>query len=1382
MKRIYINIYPDDANTQNDLKLLSERLLTGDADTNIALLRNYADENYQYRKPIDAITLIKYLNSKGVSQKNLAHDSRILPAITKLQQEFADSIESGLQKEFADSIESGLQINPLIHRQKTQIIPRQETQTLINALSTHKNIILHGKAGYGKSCVLYDAFTNYLNILYLPIRLDRREPQHTTAEFGKQMGLPDSPARCLSGITPDNQACVLILDQLDTLRWTASHSKNALDVCKHLVQEIQSLQTEGKKISVVICCRSFDLDNDPEIKHWLSNGKENKPFEKIAVERLSTEIVQQTVGNNIFTQLNKTQKEILSNIQHLTMWQIIHASGKQPNFKSATDLMRKFWEDRYELLEKKVNLSSEQVKKVLKPLIQYMESKQKLSAPERLVSKEPNSFKALQSYGILQLTNGEITFCHQNYLDYQIASNLIEQIESGENDVLSWLGGQEKQSLFRREQLRQVLSLLADETPQEWLTISQKLLTSDSVRFHLKYLVLMLIGQQENVFSKLGAFCLTFLNDEKWHKQIVETVCLAHSQYVQFLIDNKVITDWLDSENEQYVNEALWLLRSVAEKIPDAVTDVIEPYIDKGESWYQKIFRVLCWSEEKDSDKMFLLRLRLIHLNIYKYFINWKEVASHCPLRIIELLEAIMSTWQPNENNNVSQQEKLHMWNKSANDLLNQAVRQYPKETWVKLMPQIERLTASTESEYDSFWYSKWWKNPDFPSIKYGIVTLVISAGKTFATQNPTEFIQNSQAFVTSNSYITQRLLIEAYAKLPPSHADEGILWLLADLKRFQLGDGHYEVKWQPAIVLIKNLSPYCSDELFNTLEKTIYYFPAEDKNRVKNRLNSSKEGWFGDYWGRTQYFLLPALSPKRRTRQTNELIVVLHEKFSSDLYSDSSFCHQVTIFNESGGSKLSPNLNKFSNNKWLKIIEQSEEKIPKTGNFNKFSHSLERIASRFPERFGQLALQFPDTVAPNYISAILRAVQLTKPDNNTPTEEHETWQPASIATVEAVLNKYRQQTDDDRETAMSFCRLVAERCKEHWSDASINQLIDYAQNYIDPILGELNVTWSNASENYVRGSAIHAIAQLFWHHNEYLDKFTPCIEQLVQDAHPVIRMASIKVLLPYANHNKSLAVKYFCVACQSDVRIMASHYAIYFVKHTIKDFFSEISPLIRQMLDSSLENVVEKGSEYITGYWLFYGFFAEELERCKQGSVAHRKGVATIAESFVTEQKYTESCKALLQLYFNDEDKDVRRKVGLGVLCSELFNDVKHHPFIAEYIQSVAFKENFESFIHRIKEMKGSLLFFKKPLLEACEQLLTLSLENNQKSEMARDYSEMARHYTAELSSILLRLYEQAQGEYDDETASECLDMWDKFFQHNIGTTRELLKSIESS
>ena len=83
------------------------------------------------------------------------------------------------------------------------------------------------------------------------------------------MELPASISHCIDSISKNRNA-VLILDQLDALRWTQAHSGIALTVCMQLIREINAVNYERQhKISLIFVCRSYDLENDFRNKKFI---------------------------------------------------------------------------------------------------------------------------------------------------------------------------------------------------------------------------------------------------------------------------------------------------------------------------------------------------------------------------------------------------------------------------------------------------------------------------------------------------------------------------------------------------------------------------------------------------------------------------------------------------------------------------------------------------------------------------------------------------------------------------------------------------------------------------------------------------------------------------------------------------------------------------------------------------------------------------------------------------------------------------------------------------------------------------------------------------------------------------------------------------------
>jgi hypothetical protein len=1381
LRRTYFKLYPDDRNTWEDLLTWAGYLLTGEAHTAVDVLLAYAEDNDKFRKPIHADELRTYLATEHrINPKNLNHDNRIAPVIEELQQQFSESIRQGL-------------ING-------KIIPRDETKQIIKCIESGQNVVLHGTAGNGKSGVLLELVEYFCDkqIPFCAIRLDRRIPDKTAKQFGVDMGLPESPVYSLAGLSGKRRS-VLILDQLDAIRWTSAHSSTAMDVCKELIRQIRSINRENEKIIIVLACRSYDLEHDPEIKNLVSDGKV-QGFTKILVKELSDEQLK-TILDHDYTSLTGSQRHILSCPYNLAIWMELKKDGTITNFSSATALMHRFWENRRRAIWEKAGINAADLENFLILILDYMENRGEISVPFTLTAQNPHIRDALVSYGILQQNASRIIFCHQRYADYLIAERLLKHIFKGEGSLLSWLGPKERQSLVRREQLRQVLAMLSEESPSDFLTHTRTLLESTEVRFHLKHLILEIAGLLNEIDENIGDYFRGLAEVPFWQAHILETIFWRHPPWILYLLTTESISSWLSSREEPKINNALWLLRSVNDQIPDKVAEILAPYLGKGDEWAKRILNTLCLDELDDSEQMFELRLQLAKGGHIKNYVHWKPLCTKYPLRAIRLIESVVSTWHIDDSQTIREKGSLERWLDEDNQALSHAVEQNPMQTWDLLINHIERLTSIVNpSCYEP--KLERWRESHFDrkgeDIARGMVILVITAGQFLASVQPDELVKRVSSLEKSISPIIREIIISVYANLPPSHADVGIAWLLGNPARFRTGPGYHEPEWMPAVRLVEALSSHCSEELFRRLEGAILHYHApEEKQEAEYEFTHRKQGYFYYYWGETQYFLLPALDKKRTHKTTVDLIRVLERKFRQ--YSGKRFMRGGVGSGGWIGSKLDRNLEKISDNAWLQII--NSKKVPQEDNnkwiqvdpdhvattsIRQFAGSLARIAKRYPERFGQLALHFPKTVDSSYISAVLDSINQRLPDSRLPEDEKKSWQPARVETIEAVLAKY--SSGDDRDIAISFCRLIAERAEQHWSDQVIASLVYYAMNHPDLPTGKLNFHCDQSSDeasvetlfqntiNCVRGVAAGAIGQLLWKQNGRLEQVRSGIESLVHDPHPAVRMAAVEAVEPVLNIGKDLAVKWFCEACKDDLRIPASRRAVYFFNYIIPSHIEQVAPILQQMVRSPLEDVSMEGACQITARWLFHGFFEKEIAICREGNLTQRKGVATATAQLFQDRKYSSKCRELLRHYINDADKEVRDTLRNMFRRNELnIDDPDHQNFIQEYIKSQSFAESPDSFVDLLANYPGKLLSISESIFTVCEEFATAL------KEKSRDFSSGYPYTVKEMLPVLLRLYEQALGKGNGRIAGRCLDIWDILFESRVGRAIELTRSIDS-
>jgi len=771
LRRSYVHAFSDDQHTRETMRTWAGMLFTGEPDVVIASLADYAEG--VLGQVIHADDVRGHMASLGFHPVQLAKDNRIAPAIQQRQLEFTEWLQPKLIR--------------------GQLIPREETRQIRDALNANSLVVVHGAAGVGKSGVLFELTQRLAQegVPFLPITLDQTCPKNTPREFGEDLGLPGSPVLCIDGLAGSRQS-VLIVDQLDALRWTAIHSNNALMVCKALTREVYNLRSRGKQISIIFSCRSFDLDHDLVLRSWLGSHSEIR-CQRIEVNGLSEQTVNSIVGL-VYSNMSSQQKEVLAFPHNLAMWTQLATPQSSPNFQTATDLMRAYWDDRRRAL-RLANVPDNDVQATLDTLVDHLDRERHKSVPERVFVRYARTCEALHSLGVLFTSSHCISFTHQSYLDFLIADRLLKQVYDGTGSISGWLGGKSNQSLFRREQLRYMLSLLCEESFEHFLKEIRDILASPSVRFHLKHLVLEVLSQIKQPSAAVIDYLLELLGDESWKPHVTETILFGRKQFIKALADRHILHEWLKSERHELRNTAMWLLRSVNEECGDLIVTVLDPYVPQGEEWRKSILWMLPIRAVEDSNKLFELRLQLVRLGHTDGFVDWPSLARTFPKRAIQLIEAVISTFETSQEDNDSSSSRSCLENWLPDDIkaLTEAVSQYPEYTWDTFMPHIARLIPLPTKH--TFHRSYSWEDAESGilegprrNILSGVIQLLRTAGKILAAEKADLILEKSCPYENSSSPAVQHILVNVYASLPPSHADKGINWLLADKRRFALG------------------------------------------------------------------------------------------------------------------------------------------------------------------------------------------------------------------------------------------------------------------------------------------------------------------------------------------------------------------------------------------------------------------------------------------------------------------------------------------------------------------------------------------------------------------------------------------------------------------
>lgn len=1336
----------------------------------------------------------KFLLEKEFQPRNLSGVPELFSSIERLQERFHRSFSLVGDK----------------------VISRPETMQVLNHLTSDENpriLCIHGRAGDGKSGLLY-ALTEKLDnkgTPFLPIRLDSLQPSKTPEYFGKHMcSLPSSPAACLKAVSGDRKA-VLILDQLDAIRWASAHASEAWDVCEELIEEALACQN----LSVIVACRTFDLDDDPRIKRWKNQNK----VTSIEIGELPGDEVRKVVsehGQN-WNSFNSRQRRLLQSPQCLYLWTVLQNSGKPFRFHTATDLMRAYWEDVRKNRIPTLNVSVEDCNAMLEAVVSYMDDRGKLTAPTTLASRLPKARDALVSLNALGVEEAGITFRHQSYFDFLIAEQIISGILAGKGSVMDWLL-ETNQSLFRRDQLRQILALLRDQEGAIYEKTIRAIIERDDLRFHLKHLVLTLLGHCDPPTEAESDFIFELLELPEWHKHVVDQVLWNKPAWFEAMDRRGIIEKWLGSENDEEIALAINMMQVISTKQGQRIATRLQKFERAYSPWPERLASLFRFRDPAEEPRdLFALRLRLMRrgLSIHST-VDWKKLSQNDPKRCITLYKVSVSQlidgyrdlqppisgdelpssrsfrW-PDVQHIVSAAEKVHLYTwkgltrcmTNRRDFITSAIKQFH--------PYDDVETARMQNKLR------------LPATLLASAEIVGAAGKVLAAMRPGEFFEELKVTFNLLPVDFQRAAIRAMTAAPDDWSDVAIGWLCDHPGCFELGRGRGSSRWLPASKVIERFSPVCSEKVFQRLEGMILAYRAPDlrssfewqsKSLRKNRI-------VGNDFGRVQYVLLQAIPKKRLSSKAKSLLRQWDRKFLLfPLYSGPR---------SQGGWVTSPipreALPRVTDKQWLEIIKKDWSKRGARwksmgadhvgeANHEQFARDMREMARWQPQRFAELAPRIPKEAYPGYLDAVVSALDLTEPpelqgESGKQSTWHstlaESWQPATSDQMEAVLDY--MGFSDDRDQAISYCRLIERRADANWSPSALKRLIQYATEHPNPVAERFSskITGENrgvgsriltSAINCVRGCAAEAIHRLLFQKPELFHTFLPAIQHLVQDESPPVRVAAIGLCLPVLNIDRDMAVDFFARACEiNDDRVFEARYVNDFIAYARHSHLNRLEPIIERMMKSDNQKVASYGAAWATGTWLQTGRLESWMSACKSGAVPQRKGVADVASHWIGEENedFTQKCVTLLTGLFNDDSSEVRGKAASVFYREDIFHRTEMIMLSQWFVDTRAFDDDPDRLLYGLESYTGNLRSYAETLLKACEKL------SGSLAEASRDFSGHIAGCTMELSSLMLRLYEQSQDTGDRELQTKCLDAWDMIVRSRVGGLYGVLEKIDS-
>jgi hypothetical protein len=280
-------------------------------------------------------------------------------------------------------------------------------------------------------------------------------------------------------------------------------------------------------------------------------------------------------------------------------------------------------------------------------------------------------------------------------------------------------------------------------------------------------------------------------------------------------------------------------------------------------------------------------------------------------------------------------------------------------------------------------------------------------------------------------------------------------------------------------------------------------------------------------------------------------------------------------------------------------------------------------------------------------------------------------------------------------------------------------------------------------------------------------DRLLPFVETLAKDKSIAVRAVNVQALMALLNTHKDKSVQLFLETCQAGAPLWATHPVEDFLYYATFSHYSELRPLLRQMLAAEENKTRHTAGRQITLAAFRHPEAEEDMKAVLSGDEECRRGVAEIYAHNVHNESVREKCAVNLEQLFNDPAKPVRDGAANWFRGrSGAWTDWQRS-LLSKYVESDAYADGDIECQMNLKDTPEKL---PEEVLRLAERSVELFEQNLNK------LSPDSFRFTHYMPSLTLRFYEQSKVE---ATRRLCLDLLDRMIAFGWGeASAELAKA----
>jgi len=929
-----------------------------------------------------------------------------------------------------------------------------------------------------------------------------------------------------------------------------------------------------------------------------------------------------------------------------------------------------------------------------------------------------------------------------------------------------------EQDLFHRSQVRQILTYRRDNDIDAYLDDLRDCLSAPDVRFHIKKLIIGVVGQVADPRPEEWAILQDSPSEPVGRLAApVRNALWSSSPWFRFLHAQGVVSDWLTNDRPETRDFALSWLSQMGGTEPDRVADLLEGLAGQSEEQDERILSVISWPGVAASsgqiealfhrlaagaghDWAFTCRTYHQFFDMYCYGpVEDQRVACRALGHWLRLLKDDVERADPFAQDQVT--EGI-ITDHQLTELVEHAAAEFVEAV---VEPFLELLAATSIRDADPPFNDRIWYGGFDNSIHQesdALLIFLVDALKRTTASSLDSFRSALDRLRSSECRTAHAVLLRTLAIEGGTWKPFAVDYLEETWTRWDLWHD-YQALWD-CRCLLQTLGPHLDENEVARLESRILNLferwrpsnadePTEDIKHTRYRAH-----WFRWLHGRGQFALLGALPRNKLSRTGRRRLAELSRK-SASLGWQLERPHQVR-----GGITISslPSqaVTRMTDAHWLSAIrkyaddkkrEYLEDRV--LGGASELPRALEKQTKAQPERFARLMLALPDDANEHYFEAIVMGLQ----DARLPTE-------LLVRVVECAHNR------PDRLQGRWLPRTIASHGDQPLPRAMLDVIAWYAIQDPDPA-EELwrkdkgtNGPYYNGDPyfhgiNSVRGNAATAIARLIVKDLRYWEYFAPVLGRMVTDPSLAVRTCVAEACSQALRYDRPQAIALFLQLCEAGDEFLAAPTIERFLYYTAATDYQQMRPILERMLASPIAGT-RQGAARQTVLAALDDTSARPLaETAIHGDSDSRKGAAEVLSRNLLTAPDRAYCERALIGLFADPDPEIRRTAGHWTWpVKDECRIESALPVVEAFMENRAFSENTRTFFGAIEKAVDAP---PDLLLRAGQRFIEVA------GSAAGDTRGSSVAAAQNLSSLILRAYRQA--EQDPHLRGRCLDLFNQ-------------------